>query len=362
MREGAAISEPTAGAGPKLVFRGAPRRWTMVHHEDERGTWATRGRQVLHADPEGGSWREIARFPFGGYRELGARPRLASRLLRAEKCNVFPTRAGKLLGIRGGVVYRVEEGGMVPLFQVQGNCIMNRSIAETEDGELYFGEYFMNPQNRAIRVWRVDRELTRGEVAYRFEKPKLRHVHAIYVDPHRPGRLWLTTGDFAGQCWLAYTDDRFRTLELLGDGGQMWRAVGLVFQPERICWLTDSELETNRAVAYDRASRRISLHGTRPAASWYVAELSDGGYLATTAVEPGPSVRASSCHLLHSRDGLAWSEVGAFPKDVWPMPWFGSGSLSLPSGRFSSAGFWISGEGVRGLEGISRRAALVEGS
>jgi hypothetical protein len=343
----------------RLELRGPALPLSNVHHEDERGCWATRGRRILRAASPDGPWHEIARFPRRGKRDALGGPRALARALRTEKCTVYPTRRGALLGIRGGEVFRIEASNMVPIFRVSGNCIMNRAIAETPDGEIFFGEYFMNPRGEPIRVWRVDPDLRGGEVAYRFDSPRLRHVHSIHVDPHREGRLWVTTGDFAGQCWVGRTDDRFRSLELLGDGGQSWRAVGLIFHPDRISWLTDTELEPNRVVSLDRTSETISLHGSRPAASWYTVPLSDGGYLGTTVVEPGPSVQTRDCHLLYSSDGIEWSEAGTFRKDWLPMPWFGSGSLSLPSGRYSSAGFWLSGEAVAGLEGVTRRAALV---
>ena len=44
------------------------------------------------------------------------------------------------------------------------------------------------------------------------------------------------------------------------------------------------------------------------------------------------------------------------------MRGFGFGALSLPSGEFSSEDFWLSGEGVTGLDGCSARCAIVSGS
>jgi hypothetical protein len=95
--------------------------------------------------------------------------------------------------------------------------------------------------------------------------------------------------------------------------------------------------------------------------AWYAVQTSDGAYLATTVVEPGPSIQARRAFLLQSRDGLEWREAASFAKDALPMPWFKSGSLSLPSGSFSSRAFWLSGEAVRGLDGRSRLCALAVG-
>ena len=68
-------------------------------------------------------------------------------------------------------------------------------------------------------------------------------------------------------------------------------------------------------------------------------------------MEPGPGIQTDRAHLLASHDAVEWSEVATFEKDIFPMRWgFGFGSLSLPAGRLSARGFWLSGEGVKGLD------------
>ena len=105
----------------------------LVHHEDARGIWATRGRSIFHAEfdvpigaeervgAEGraGPWRKIDSFPASPPVDL-AIGRAARRLLRSEKCNVYPTRSNKLFGIRQGVAYRLDNGGATALFEIQG--------------------------------------------------------------------------------------------------------------------------------------------------------------------------------------------------------------------------------------------------
>jgi len=331
---------------------------TLVHHVDERGVWATAGREVWFRAAGGGAWERIATFPTRLPTDLSAPLRLARRLARAEKCNLHPTRSGHLLGIRGGCAYRIEDGHMTPLFTLQGDCVMSRSIAETPEGELYFGDYFMNPERRPVRVYRVAPDLRSHEVAVELESPRVRHVHAVHADPFVAGRLWLTTGDFEGECFLGTSDDGLRTVRYLGDGGQLWRAVGLFFHEDRIGWLTDTHIAQNYVVGLDRASEAISIHGERDASSWYAAQTTDGLCLATTTVEPGPGIHTDRARLLVSRDGVGFEVLAEFPKDPWPMRFFGFGSLSLPAGRFSSRSFYLSGEGVRGLEGETLHCSI----
>jgi hypothetical protein len=170
--------------------------------------------------------------------------------------------------------------------------------------------------------------------------------------------LWVTTGDFENECFFFYSDDGFRTLERVGDGGQTFRAVSLLFEPEQIVWLTDSHLEPNRVVSMDRRSGEVRVHGELPSSTWYTARTSDGALLATTTVEPGPAIRTRRAHLLLSENALDWTEALSFAKDRFPMRFFKFGSLALPAGRFSSKAFWVSGEGLRGLDGASWLCAL----
>jgi hypothetical protein len=283
-------------------------------------------------------------------------------VLRLDRCNVHPTRAGGLLGIRAGMLYRIEGGRCVPIASIRGDCLMNRAIAETADGSLFLGEYFSNSDRRPVRIWRIAPDLRHAEVAFVFERPRVRHVHAVHVDPFHPRRLWVTTGDFENECFLGFSDDGFGSLQLVGDGGQTWRAVGLLFGEDRLVWLTDSELVQNRVVSMDRSTGALAFHGEVASSAWYAVRTSDGAYLATTIVEPGPAIATRRAFLLRSRDGLEWSEAASFAKDALPMPWFKFGSLSLPSGSFSSQEFWLSGEGLRGLDGRSRLCALPRGA
>jgi hypothetical protein len=340
----------------------APERGVVtVHHVDANGIWATHGRSVLHAEREGMPWRKIATFPLAPPRDYASIGRLARRLLRAEKCNVHPTREGRLLGIRKGTVYSLLEPGGAPprpLFQINGACVMPRAIAEDREGNLYFGEYFGNPDRGPVRIWRVDPLLESHGVAWTFPPGSTRHIHAVHTDPFMPQRIWVTMGDFQDECWLAYTDDAFTTVHMLGDGSQLWRMVGVIFQENRLCWLTDTHIEQNHIVSMDRAGDRAVIHGDVDSSAWYMAETRDGLYLATTTVELGEGVKTDQARVLASEDGLEWEPVLSFRKDPLPMTAFGFGSISLPSGEFPSDAFWISGEGLYGLDGRAQVVSL----
>jgi len=348
----------TDSAAWQIVVKRREPRMAIVHHVDERGCWSTRGREVLHARDSASGWQSVAEFPGQMGRDRLARSRLLCRALRLDRCNVYPTRAGELMGIHAGTVWRLTNGSAEPLFRIRGDSLMNRAIAEDASGTIYFGEYDANPRREPVRLWRVSADLVHFDVAYTFARPRCRHVHALHCDPYRPERIWITMGDFADECFLGWTDDGFRHVEFLGDGSQTFRTVGLVFQKDRLRWLTDSHLVQNRSVSLERETGRVEQHEAVVSSSWYAARTTDGIHLATTTVEPGPAIHSRRCFLLASDDGVTWREVASFAKDRWPMRLFKFGSLSLPSGRFSSQEIWLSGEGVEGLEGASILCSL----
>jgi hypothetical protein len=336
---------------------------TILHHLQPDGTlWGTAGRKILRRGPDH-NWTIVGQFPFIPQRDLLALARPLARALRADKANIYVNRLGRTLGIRSSTVYAVSDQSVQPLFSIQGDSVLHGGLCEDGDGAIYFGEYFMNPTRGSVHIWRVVPDLSGGEAAHTFPAGQIRHIHGIYPDPFEPGSIWVATGDYQGENYLWRTRDGFANLERFGDGEQIWRAVRLFFTPDFICWLTDSQLETNHACRMSRQDRRLEIGQALEAPAWYGATTSDGWHIAFTTVEPGPAVTRSDSAILASRDAFHWQEVASFEKDSWrPMKVFKYGVISCPSGTMSSTNFYLSGEGLRRLDGTSLQVRLVEES
>lgn len=331
------------------------RQATIVHHHDKRGVWATSGRQIIFRMPGSSRWKLIGQFPFVMKRELFGWNRITQRLARADKCLVYPMEDGSLVGIRSGSIYHFEGGRPKLLMSsLQGDCPLHRSLAEPERGVLYFGEYLMNPDRDPVRIIRIVDGGRKWEVAYTFGANEIRHVHGVYVDPFVPKRIWVTTGDLDGENYLFYTDDHFKNVCRLGDGGQLCRAVGLLFSQDYVAWVTDSPMEQNYSMRLDRKTGELIRCQALPSSFWYTAQTTNGLFLAGSSVEKGPAIRTNLGSVWRSEDGLAWERMVSFVKDSLAMPWFKWGTISFPSGVFSSDEVWISGEALSGLDGISR--------
>ena len=330
---------------------------TIVQHVEHDGlVWATHNRNIYKI--ENGQRELVAVFPRVFPRDLFAIHRLAARAARADKCNVYVNRHGQVLGIRGSTVYAIEDGKVRPLGTINGDCTLHRGICEDPDGNMYFGEYFMNPSRIPVRIWRVSTDW-QCEICYEFTDPKIRHVHGVFRDPYADDSLWVTTGDYSGECYIMRTRDRFATLEKFGDGEQLYRAVTIYFTPEHITWVTDSHIEQNYACRLNRVTGELEKGQEIDASSWYGTTTREGLHVAFTTVEGGPAIKTNWSSVLTSEDGFEWTEVYRFKKDAYrPLSVFKFGVLSCPSGDVSCAEFYLSGEGLVGIDGKSVKLAI----
>ena len=335
-------------------------RITIIHHqESDGGLWATSKRNILYRKDTG--WEQVAEFPRSYPRDLFGFSRPTARAMRADKCNLYVNQKGSVLGIRGGAAYAIENGQARFLFNIHGDSVLHRSICEDEQGNIYFGEYFMNPERIPVRVWQVSPDLSAWKAAC--ELPHIRHVHGVFPDPYDEGVFWITVGDFAGECYLLRTPDGFKTFERFGDGSQVWRAVNLFFTKEHICWVTDSNLELNHAYRMKRRDASLEQGQEIDCSAWYGCTTVEDLHITFTTVERGPAILSNESSLLVSEDAFHWQKVYGFKKDFWrPVKVFKYGVISCPSGKLSARAFYISGEGLVGLDGASMKVEISGGA
>jgi hypothetical protein len=331
---------------------------TIIHHTDKKsGVWATNGRKVIHRSGDD-LWQPVAAFPFSFPRDLFAFSRPSARAMRSDKCNVYVNKFGYILGIRSGIVYRIEKEKSIPLFTIQGDCVLHRSINEDDDGNFYFGEYFMNPGRQPVNIWRVSSDLTQWQKMHEFNQ--IRHIHGIYRDLFSEQAYWVTVGDFKGECYLMKSDDCFRSFTHFGDGSQNWRAVNIFFTSGHVNWLTDSNLEINHACRMNRKNGELEIGQALDSSAWYGCTTIEGSHLAFTTIERGPAILSDESSVLISEDAFHWDKIFSFKKDPWkPVQVFKYGVISCPSGEMSIKSFYLSGEGLIGLDGVSIKAGIV---
>ena len=300
-------------------------------------------------------------LPLAPDKRLLACSRLARRALRLDKANaVFvENRTAVVFAYQGGLYrWSIDSQAVVRTGSLkQCRNVLHQGIAVLDENRLLLGEYGHNAARDAVPIWSSADAGRSWSVAHVFPAGSIKHVHGVYRDPFSDD-VWIPTGDFEGECFLYRTDVNFTQVEKYGDGTQTWRTVALLFAPDRISWIMDSQLQTSHLLHLDRQSGKLTKGRSFPGPIWYVKQLQDRVALAQSTCELGPGVHSDSAHLFASRDHETWVEVARFKKDRWPMRYFKFGVLGFADGPQTSQNFAMFGEALRGFDGEARLCAL----
>lgn len=282
--------------------------------------------------------------PTGGSRALGdAKQWLLSsfrpvrQFLRMGIHHLWPLSDGSFLIFTRKRVVRVNADGQVSeVVQVaRGNKPAHRGVCVVPDGTIFFAEYALNfDRSMPMALYRSDDQGLSFAKAHEFAPGVVRHIHFIQWDPYA-ACLWMGTGDSDHECLLFRSDDSGRTWNQAGGGSQLWRAVGLAFTREAIYWGTDAGSDAgkhpNHVMRLDRAKLSLEkvldlqgpCHGN--------ASMKDGTLVVSTGVEGGQNEKDRRAHLWASRNGVDWSELISYRKDLLPHI-VQYGVIRLPNG------------------------------
>ncbi|MCK4922451.1 MAG: hypothetical protein KAS71_15465 [Bacteroidales bacterium] len=150
----------------------------------------------------------------------------------------------KLIGIvKGGIVIFDQESHQFNITYkiIRGSRPLR--ICQTPDGDMFWGEYFNNPDRDEVNIYgSVDGY--NWKVVYTFKADEIRHIHGLFYDQYRD-IIWVLTGDKDHECGLWTTNDKFENLSLVYGGTQSARAVTLIPFRDYIIVPTDTPLEKN---------------------------------------------------------------------------------------------------------------------
>jgi hypothetical protein len=293
-------------------------------------------------------------LPRDGWKSIFSLTRLSRRALRLDKCNVIPVK-DDLVVIRQGQVYYYDSiiRRLSPTLKLR-NCrnILHQSMLVTDKGELFFGEYGNNASRKEVPVYRSQDWGRTWEVIFTFPAGKIKHVHGCFWDPYEL-KIWVFTGDFAGECHALCVDTDFKQIEWIGNGQQDYRMCNAFFEDDSIHWIMDSQSEESYHVRMDRSTRQIKKISRFPGPVWYIKKLTDGFYLAATAQEIGPGVLDNYAHVLVSKDLSHWEDILQFKHDGFPKRFFKFGVIGFADGPQTSQGFYMFGEALQNMDGKS---------
>jgi len=251
--------------------------------------------------------------------------RLSRQLLRVGLHHLLPLRNGNILVTTKRKTYIVAPNGkIVNLFQgYQGNKPGHQGVCVTPSGAIFFAEYLLNTnRDLAVNLYRSLDDGMSFQIVKTWEPGDVRHLHFVKWDEF--GRcLWLGTGDYGennSENRLYKSTDNGDTWELVGQGSQDWRAIGVCFTPTALVWGTDAGScpDIVHFVRMNRNDNNLEILSDLEGPCHGCASYADGRAFFSTGVEGGENERDKYARLKEYREGKI-VDVWKLKKDFWPL-------------------------------------------
>ncbi len=290
---------------------------------------AAKGYSLKKIDLNTNSSVDYASIVDGGMYSYLSKFFLTRRLFRAEITNLYKLGNGVEICIAKKGIFRKEQNStcFTKCFSVErGSRPMNLCV--DGDGNIFFGEYFANMQKSQVNIYgSFDSGIT-WQIVYVFDAGNINHVHGLFWDKYTKS-IWVATGDRENECIIAYTNDCFKSLNIVFRGGQEYRATNLLFYKDFIVFGTDSQYIQNEIKCIDRTTLNITKIIEIQGSAIYGGQCGDFAYISTT-VEPSEVNKDKNSYLWYTKDGVSWEQLFVGRKDVWDANLFQFGSILFP--------------------------------
>jgi len=303
---------------------------------DDKYIYFARGYTIYKANKNFKNLTVDGKIVDSKYTFLSHFSRLLNRLLRIEPSSMLILENGdRLISAKKGIfVAKKDSKKYIKTFSIlRGNKPLN--ICLHPNGNLYFGEYILNgryadTKRSEVHIYKSEDNGQTWSICYTFPKNTIRHVHGVFYDKYTK-KTWVTTGDRDDECIIANTSDDFKTLNIVKQGAQKYRAVSLLFYKEHIIYGTDTEHEKNYIYSIDRETNKetplVELQGSVLMAT----QNQDTKEAAiSTAVEPSVVNHHPYAHIWYSKNGLEWEDIYCAKKDRWSAKYFQYGRITFP--------------------------------
>jgi hypothetical protein len=296
----------------------------------EDGNYVLSRRNILYYSQDlKPPFEKVAVIDASIWKQVASASRLVQRLLRFQVTNVIPLSNGdtfvtfdKSVGIIRNGVYQALRGLMRPCRVLRSACAINN------DGSIFFGEYLANNERGEMRVYKYQTGGDSLAVVHTFPKNSIKHVHGIYFDKFT-NSLFCLTGDDAHENRILQTFDEFKTVKIVGQGDETWRAVSMLFTEKYFFYGMDAEFRTNHIYQFDRKTGKRKSLGEVNGTVFYSKKLGDDLFFATTA-ENAPIQTENAAALWHVSENGTRAKLISFEKDHWHPTLFQFGTIHFP--------------------------------
>lgn len=288
---------------------------------DGDNIWVARGMLFWSINKDG--QRISPRYKVGGpISNLFGMFRFTRQLAREGIHHLLPLNNGWLLAvIKKKTVIVNSTGRVVNEFSgYRGNKPGHRGVCVIPDGTIFFGEYTINIRNdNPTTLYRSTDNAMSFQNILTFEKHEVRHIHFIQWDKYEKC-IWMGTGDKDYECKLMKSSDNGDTWELVGEGSQLWRAIGVSFTENAVYWGTDagSVSDPNYIIKMDRHTRKLEKVQEVQGPCHGNAVLSDDTIYVSTGIEGGENEKDDYAHVWKSDESGYFTEVLKCKKDIFP--------------------------------------------
>jgi hypothetical protein len=200
------------------------------------------------------------------------------------------------------------DGKVLNVFQgYQGNKPGHQGVCVTPTGSIFFAEYLLNPdRDHAINLYRSTDNGMSFQIVKTWEPGDIRHLHFVKWDEYEQC-LWLGTGDYGEnnhENRLYKSVDNGDSWELIGQGSQDWRAIGVCFTKDSLTWGTDAGScpDIVHFVKMDREKQTLEVLADFEGPCHGCASYADGRAFFSTGVEGGENEKDKYARLKEYRD------------------------------------------------------------
>jgi hypothetical protein len=333
-------------ATPSSALVTSPSEWTLTPIAsfsnlralawDGNVLYASHGYELLRASVVSGNidWQVVARFDPPWWRHFTGSMPLTFRLCRDGFHALVVLPSGHMVAAVPNAIVTLRPGETE--FRTTHRILRGTRplhIAMTPSGQLFWGEYFSNPERNEVHIYASGNRGATWSVAYTFPHKAIRHVHNIVYDSWE-NCLWVLTGDDGTECRIVRASCDFGTVDTVLSGNQQARAVALVPTREALYFSSDTPFEQNYIYRLDRGGnlRRIAAMSSSSISGCAVGKA----LFFSTMVEPSGVNLQRDVGLYGSQDGEQWQRTLQWKKDAWSMRWFQYGNALLPDGMNTS--------------------------
>jgi len=295
----------------------------------------------------------VAKVPRQAVQKLIEPFRLLCRLLRHEIRTFSILSDGtKIASTRQGVYFSEPHTLLLkPAVLRQGSIFVKPPMTITVDSNdrVLWGEYWGNPERRAVRLFVSEDKGRTYEPVYEFKRGEIKHVHNIFEDTYEDC-YWICVGDHGREPGIIRVGKNFDSFDWAVRGEQRYRAVNLFIFRNSIIYATDTEKDYNGIYVLDKLSCKVEKICDIPGSSIYAAKFGKW-YAISTSVEYFEKGDNDKATLWISRNGIDWQQVYEVQKDIWSKRYFQFGSIVLPRGQWERDTLVFSGQALKGVDG-----------